>query len=117
MPSNRYPLHRRELRDLLVRGETAIREAMGPPEPQRKGKVLINTGEDSGTVYFLQSGWVARSRLIEDGRRQIIFVFLPGDLMGIESMLIENQPDTIECLTHSQVRTIPSCSRYFAANR
>src|SRR5947209_10840961 len=26
--------------------------------------------------------------------------------MGIESMLIENQPDTIECLTHSQVRTI-----------
>jgi len=57
-------------------------------------------------VYLLQSGWVARSRFIETGRRQIIFVFLPGDLMGIKSMLIESQPDTIECLTHSQVRTI-----------
>lgn len=106
MANNRYPLHRRELRDLLIRGEAAIREAMGPPEPRRKGQVLINTGEDSGTVYSLQSGWVARSRLIEDGRRQIIFIFLPGDLMGIKSMLIESQPDTIECLTHSQVRSI-----------
>src|SRR4051794_32033441 len=35
-----------------------------------------------------------------------MMVFLPGDLMGIKSMLLERQPDTIECLTDARVRTI-----------
>ena len=79
---------------------------MGAPVRRRKGDVLINTGENSSTVYLLESGWVARTRLIDDGRRQIIVVFLPGDLMGIKSMLLERQPDTIECLSDAYVRVI-----------
>ena len=35
-----------------------------------------------------------------------MMVFLPGDLMGIKSMLLQRQPDTIECLTDARVRTI-----------
>ena len=106
MSSNRYPPHRRELHDFLIRGEATIREAMGPPVRYREGAVLINTGEDSGTIYQLESGWVARTRGMEDGRRQMIVVFLPGDLLGIKSMLLERQPDTIECLTHAHLRNI-----------
>src|SRR3954454_7165942 len=106
MSNNRFPLHRPELHTLLIQGEAAIRTLMGPPVRRRKGDVLINTGEESGTVYLLESGWVARTREIEDGRRQIIVVFLPGDLMGIKTMLMERQPDTIECLTDAHVRTI-----------
>src|SRR3954469_12049965 len=106
MPSSHFPLHRPELRDLLIQGDAAIRTLMGPPVRRRKGEALVNTGEESGTVYLLESGWVARTRLIEDGRRQMIVVFLPGDLMGIKSMLLESQPDTIECLTQAYVRTI-----------
>jgi CRP/FNR family transcriptional regulator, anaerobic regulatory protein len=106
MSDIRFPLHRPELRDLLIRGEAVIRAAMGPPVRRRKGEVLINTGDESRTVYLLESGWVARTRLIRDGRRQIIFVFLPGDLMGIKSMLLERQPDTIDCLTDAQIRPI-----------
>ena len=106
MLSIRFPLHRPELRDLLIRGEAAVRQAMGPAVRCRKGEVLINAGEESRTVYLLESGWVVRTRLIEGARRQIIVVFLPGDLMGIKSMLLERQPDTIECLTDAKVRTI-----------
>jgi len=106
MPNNRFPLHRPELRDLLIRGDAAIRKAMGPPVRRREGELLVGTGEQSGTVYLLESGWVARTRIIEDGRRQIIVVFLPGDLMGIKCMLLERQPDTIECLTDVHVRMI-----------
>jgi CRP-like cAMP-binding protein len=106
MPNIRYPLHRAELRDLLIRSETTIREAMGAPAQRRQGEVLIRTGEACGTVYLLESGWVARTRLIGDGRRQVVAVFLPGDLMGLKTMLLERQPDTIECLTKAQVRAI-----------
>src|SRR4051812_4166080 len=106
MPNTRYPLHRPELRELLIRGEAAIKAAMSPPIRRREGEILVATGEESSTIYFLESGWVARTRIIEDGRRQIIVVFLPGDLMGIKSMLLERQPDTIECLTAAHVRMI-----------
>ena len=54
----------------------------------------------------METGWAARTRIIEDGRRQIIAVFLPGDLMGVKSMLLERQADTIECLTDVSVRAI-----------
>src|SRR4051812_6420209 len=104
MSSNHFPLHRPELHDLLIQGETAIRASMGPPMGGRKGDVLINTGEERGTVSLLESGWIARPRAIEDGRRQIIVVFLHGDLMGIKPMLMERQPDTIESLTDVHVR-------------
>jgi CRP-like cAMP-binding protein len=71
MTNIRFPLHRPQLREVLIRGEATIREAMGPPARHRKGDVLINTGEDSRTVYLLDAGWIARTRLIEDGRRQV----------------------------------------------
>src|SRR3954463_16306061 len=106
MPNTHYPLHRPELHDLLTRGEATIKAAMSPPIRRREGDILVATGEESSTVYLLESGWVARTRIIEDGRRQIIMVFLPGDLMGIKSMLLEHQPDTIECLTAAHVRMI-----------
>ena len=68
--------------------------------------MLVRTGEDSTAIYRLELGWVARTRKLCDSRRQIIFVFLPGDLMGVKSMLLERQPDSIECLTDVSVRTI-----------
>src|SRR3954451_20695633 len=106
MPNIRYPLHRPELRDLLIRGEATLQQAMRPSGLRREGEALVSTGVESSTVYLLESGWVARTRKTEDDRRQIMMVFLPGDLMGIKSMLFECQPDTIECLTDARVRTI-----------
>src|SRR5215211_1707994 len=106
MPNIRYPLHRPELRDLLIRGEATLQQAMGPPSLRREGAKLVSTGVESRTVYLLESGWVARTRPMEDGRRQIMTVFLPGDLMGIRSMLLERQTETIECLTDARVRII-----------
>src|ERR1051325_3508537 len=106
MQNSRYPLHRPELRDLLSRGEAIIQQAMRPAAPRRQGEVLVSTGKESSKVYLLEAGWVARTRTTENGRRPIMMVFLPGDLMGLKSMLLERQPDTIECLTNARVRTI-----------
>src|SRR3954452_17942680 len=104
MPNIRYPLHRPELRDMLIRGEATLQQAMGPPNLRREGAKLVSTGKESSTGYLLEAGWVARTRLLEGGRRQIMMVLLPGDLMGTKSMLLERQPETIECLTDARVR-------------
>ena len=58
MSSNHFPLHRPELRDLLIRGEAILRQTMRPASLRRAGEALVRTGEENRTVYLLESGWV-----------------------------------------------------------
>lgn len=43
---------------------------------------LLREGTPIGTPMILLSGWAARIRQLEDGRRQIMSFLLPGDLVG-----------------------------------
>jgi CRP-like cAMP-binding protein len=107
VPSSGYPLHRPELYDALCEGDALLLRAMaGRAERFDKGRKIVLTGEESETVYRLRTGWLSRTRLIDDGRRQIIMIFLPGDLVGVKCMLMREQPDTIECLTAVTVDAI-----------
>jgi CRP-like cAMP-binding protein len=95
-----YPLHRPELYGALREGDALLLRAMaGRTATLEKGRKIVLTGEESETVYRLRAGWLSRTRLIDHGRRQIIMIFLPGDLVGVKNMLMREQPDTIECLT------------------
>jgi CRP-like cAMP-binding protein len=106
MSTSDYPLHRPELHDMLARGDDRLRVSMDEPRRYRKGELLMRAGEASDTVFWLESGWAARYRELSDGKRQIILVHLPGEFMGIKSMLLERQPDTIECLTPITARSM-----------
>jgi CRP-like cAMP-binding protein len=105
--STGYPLHRPELHDALCEGDALLRRAMAGKEAMfGKGQKIVRTGAESDNVYRLHTGWLARTRIIEGGRRQIIMTFLPGDFVGVKSMLLREQPDTIECLTSVTVNAI-----------
>jgi CRP-like cAMP-binding protein len=105
--STGYPLHRPELYDALCEGDALLVRAMaGRPARFDKGRKIIRAGEESTTVYRLHTGWLARTRAIEDGRRQIVMIFLPGDFAGVKSMLLREQPDTVECLTDVTLNAI-----------
>jgi CRP-like cAMP-binding protein len=71
------------------------------------GQVLVRESEALTTVYRLTRGKVARIRTLEDGRRQIICIFSPGDLLGVKAMLLDRQPDNIEALTNAIVMSLP----------
>src|SRR5215207_7162248 len=102
-----FPLHRPEMLDALRRGDALIADAMGSQRKRfRKGDEIIRTGEPCDTIFRLESGWVARSRLLEDGRRSMIAVFLPGELVGVKSFLVTEQPDSVHCLSDATVLTI-----------
>jgi CRP-like cAMP-binding protein len=63
------------------------------------GDKVIREDESSDHVYRLRTGWACRSRQMSDGRRQIIAVFLPGEIFGVKSMLLRKQPDSIVAMT------------------
>src|SRR4051794_8839626 len=99
-----FPPPREQIHDRLEAGDRALGRVM----PARMHtlaarEILIPTGKPHGSIYRLKSGWMSRSRVLSDGRPQIIMVFLPGDLLGLKTMLLERQPDSIHCLGRATV--------------
>lgn len=47
-----------------------------------RGTVLQRENVLSKELYFLQSGWMYSYVLLDDGSRQILQLYLPGDLIG-----------------------------------
>src|SRR3712207_2402930 len=41
---------------------------------------LIREGDKPKSVFLIQEGWACRYKQLPDGRRQIVALFLPGDL-------------------------------------
>src|SRR5687768_13545156 len=46
-----------------------------------KNAFVIRQDEKMSYVYIVEDGWAIRYRLMEDGRRQIVSLILPGDFM------------------------------------
>ena len=102
-----FPSPRSEIADRLRAGDKMLDEAMGNTDKSvRPGHVLVETGQPQAVIYRLVSGKAARVRVTEDGRRQIICIFGPGDLIAVKAMLLDRQPDNVECLSPAGVRRL-----------
>ena len=92
--------------DIVFRGRAELIAAVSQPRPLRRGDIVVSMGEAHEHIYLVESGWLARSRTLPDGRRQIIVTFLPGEFCGIKTLFMERQPDDIEALTEATVRRV-----------
>jgi CRP-like cAMP-binding protein len=63
------------------------------------GKTLIRYGESNGQLYTLFSGWAMRHRLLPDGRRQILQILLPGDLIGLDGIFLDAPQYSVQAAT------------------
>lgn len=66
---------------------TLLAEAVNPcvrMVPARRD--LFTEGETASKLHFILSGWMERYSIIEDGRRQITELLLPGDICGREAL-------------------------------
>ncbi len=103
-----YPSYRPELYERLKRGETALfRLLMAEQQLLHAGDALIPAGEPHDFVYRIRTGWAARVRSIPDGRRQVLAIYLPGDLCGVKCTFMTRQADSVECLTSVTVNRAP----------
>ena len=107
MPHSESLLIRPEIEAMLDRGKDELLSAMSStPQVLQRGDVLVQMEEPHEFVYLVESGWLARSRSLPDGRRQIIVIFLPGEVCAIKTIFMTHQPDAIEALTPASVRRI-----------
>jgi len=100
-------LTRPEILALLRRGKAELLAAMSPTaQLLQRGEILVQMEEPHDFVYAIESGWLSRSRTLSDGRRQIIVLFLPGEVCGIKTIFMTHQADAVEALTAASARRI-----------
>lgn len=105
--SAQFALHRPEVSTDLQRGERKIIDLMRntavvlPP-----GKTLFQANGQSDYVYRLVDGWACRSCTLDDGRKQLILIFLPGDLLAIKSLLAQSFGDNAHTLSAAVVERV-----------
>src|ERR1700761_1345961 len=105
--SARFALHRPEFLDALQRGEEKIAAlTRGNELHLTSNQTLVEAGTDHQYVYRLAKGWTGRARSLEDGRRQFILVFLPGDLFAVKSMFLNRHIDAIVFLSEALVERV-----------
>jgi len=78
---------------LLVRALTERRERHPP------GEILVHEGETAPYPRFVISGWAARQRVLQDGRRQIFGFLVPGDPIALGLRTAEPVMGSVAAIT------------------
>ena len=68
-----------------------------------RGRNVLKQGERSDNIYTLLSGIVIRYRRMDDGRRQIVNVLFPGDLIGLQSAFDGELTHGVEALVDARL--------------
>jgi CRP-like cAMP-binding protein len=64
-----------------------------------RGQEIISEGDEPQTVNLLLSGWACRYKMMENGQRQILAFFLPGDLADLHVYILKAIDHSISAIT------------------
>lgn len=83
-----------------------LQRLQGPRVFVESGKELVHEDQHQHSAYVLCSGWAYSYKGLRDGQRQIIDIQMPGDMLGIRSLLLKTSDQSIVALTNVEVRKI-----------
>jgi len=66
------------------------------------GRDLVHQGQSAQAAYILSSGWVCSYKIQPDGTRQIVDFQVPGDFLGLRSVLLRTSDHSFEPIIDSQ---------------
>lgn len=70
------------------------------------GRDLVRQGQSDQAAYILVSGWACSYKLLSDGERQIVDFQIPGDFLGLRSVLLHISDHSIEPVTDIEVTEV-----------
>jgi CRP-like cAMP-binding protein len=80
-----------------------LAQLQSAPVPVEQGVELLHQGETGQIAYVMQSGWGCSFKILRDGARQIITFPIPGDLIGLRSVLLKTSDHAFSVITDAQV--------------
>lgn len=76
-----------------------------PATSLKAGSYLYFEGDDVTHLFVIETGVVRLTRVLEDGRRQVIAFGYPGDIVGFPAQGMHHTD--CDALTHARLRAIP----------
>ena len=67
------------------------------------GRELFEEGQTGHTAFIVQEGWASTFKIMPDGSRQIIGFPIPGDCVGMRSVLLRTSDHSFSTITDSVV--------------
>ena len=86
----------------------ALRSAFDLPArlvPARRD--FAREGDAPRTMHLVREGWAARHKTLPDGRRQIVALLIPGDLVDIDLQLVRERDHSIGAICECSVSDVP----------
>ena len=78
----------------------------GPRTRMPKGVDVVYEGQQQHGAYILHEGWACSYKRLRDGGRQIIDIQIPGDFLGLRSLLLRTSDHSFVTLTDVEVTKI-----------
>ncbi|MBR0657293.1 Crp/Fnr family transcriptional regulator [Roseomonas arctica] len=67
------------------------------------GASILHEGGRAAHLFTVLRGWAFRYKTLPDGRRQILNILLPGDLVGLQAEIATPVPHSVEALTEVEL--------------
>ncbi len=87
-------------KEVLERAAAERHRNLGPHER------ILTEGDKPKVIYLVLEGWACRYKHLEDGRRQIVGFFLPGDLCDLNVFILREMDHSISSITSVRLAEI-----------
>ncbi len=67
---------------------------------------MVVEGQTEQTAFILAEGWAYSYKLLLDGTRQIVDFQIPGDFLGLRSVLFRTSDHSVEALTRIEASVV-----------
>jgi len=83
----------------------------------RTGADLVHEGQRGHAAFILARGWVCSYKVLPDGGRQVIDFQIPGDFLGLRSLLLRTSDHNFEPVTDIEVSEVAAADLLAAFGR
>ena len=66
-------------------------------------RLIVSQGGPLDRVQVLQDGWLEQSKMLPDGRKQVVQIILPGEIVGLSGYWQETSEHAVRCLTECRI--------------
>jgi CRP-like cAMP-binding protein len=80
------------------------------------GHEMIHEGQTNASAFILAEGWALSYKVLPDGERQIVDFQIPGDFLGLRSILFRTSDHSIEAATRIEASEVLASDIFDAFN-
>ncbi|MCC5972749.1 MAG: Crp/Fnr family transcriptional regulator [Rubellimicrobium sp.] len=70
------------------------------------GHEMIHEGQTGSSAFVLSKGWACSYKILPDGDRQIVDFHIPGDFLGLRSILFRTSDHGVEAVTRIEASEV-----------